>query len=160
MDTRAILALCLLTTSLALPAQTEIGFAVAGPNGMSGFPCDPVTCTPATVDADSGDTLALRLKGARYQPHLLLLSIAPAPCVPVPGFAGALLVQPPGVIFIMDLSWYNVFVTGPGPTCGGWIGMQLVPVPALPMNMVIYLQTLAPINGQLTFSNAVEVTIN
>mgnify|MGYP003650304486 len=160
MDTRTLLASCLLATSLALPAQNEIGFAVAGSQGMSGFPCDPVTCTPATVDADSGNTLQLRLKGARYQPHLLLLSATQAPCVPIPGFGGALLVQPPGATFLMNLSWSNYYVTGPGPTCGGWIGTQLVSVPALPMNTVLYLQVLAPLNGTFTFSNSVEITIN
>jgi hypothetical protein len=160
MDTRAFLASCLVVGSMALPAQNQVGFAVAGPDGVSGFPCDPVTCVAATVTADSGQTLQFRLKGARFEPHLLLVSAAPAACVPIPGFGGALLLQPPGEIFLMDLAWSNLMVTGPGPSCGGWIGTQLALVPALPMNLVLYLQVLAPVDGTLTFSNAVAATIN
>ena len=125
--------------------------------------CDPFSCTPPTLSANAPSQLLLFTKGARWQPHVLMVSGTPAPCVSVPGIGNQLLVAAPGLASVITFNWLQVYVQGPPPVCGGWIGNTPLSLPSLPGGLFLRLQLLAPVptvNGpQWMFSNALDVTI-
>lgn len=146
-----------------LPAQ-HCGLQIGSALGSSGQPCDPFSCTATNVDAYAGSSVLLRTKGAREQLHFLLVSGQSAPCVAIPGIANSLMVAPPGAAATVQFNWARLYITGPGPQCGGWIGSMLLPLPAaLPIGLQLRAQLLAPVptasGATWTFSNAVDLTI-
>jgi len=165
------LALAIAAPLLAVTASAQhVGFQVAAVTAtsgtqISGFPCDPFSCTPATVMADAGTSILLRTKGASWQPHFLFVSNQTLPCVTIPGFGNALMMDGPASVTLLDLTWAMIYVSGVGPVCGGRIGSTYFDLPAgLPSGAGARMQLFAPwmtVDGPLwTFSNAVDLTIS
>ncbi|MFO1078115.1 MAG: hypothetical protein U1E73_10385 [Planctomycetota bacterium] len=148
----------------ATAAIAQDSFSVNSGTGSSGLICAPWSCTPTALAAARGFPLGLVVAGSGPEPRVLLLSVQPPVCLPVPGIGGALQVQQPIVLF-QDFLWGHIYVnSGPLPnTCSGWMGFGRLPWPStLPAGFRVVAQTLsfhtANGIGLSAFSNAVEIT--
>lgn len=158
----------LLGALVAVGATAQsVQFAVNSGLGSSGLLCNPTSCTPSSLQAATGFPVQLMTQGGVIgSPSFLLLSHATAPCVAVPGFAGALLVQSPGLALPISFQWAHFHVSGAGgAVCGGWIGFVNLPLPpSAPSGSSMAMQLLsesvdASMQPVWTFSNVVVLTI-
>lgn len=146
----------------AAPAQVLIdrfGYQVTGQNGTAGEFCWVFDCTPRPLAVVAGETLTLRVNAPFQTFFAIGGALGPAPCVPIPGIANALLLDPASLVILASGT-----VAQPSPILACWGGFETValPLPAgLPLGFAFVTQALAdlpPATG-LTFSVAVRATV-
>ena len=151
----------ILTCSAPVTAQDVI-MQMASNRASSGGLCAPWSCTPANLTVDVGGNIQILTKGAVFAPHFLMVSGPQAQCVQIPGFVRSLILRPPITGAFLSLQWGKLYVSGPPPQCGGWIGIARVTVPAgVPRGSIFLTQVVAaPLQAPIpTFSNAIAIRV-
>ncbi len=140
----------------------DVPLVIGSSTGTSGTLCDTFQCTPSPVDVTAGTTALMLIKAGRDQFPLLMLSGPSTQCIPIPGITNSLIVRTDAFFTLVSPQWSRIITSGPGPQCGGWVGSMLLNAPVtLPAGSIYLTQVLAQVGaaGQLTLSNAVEITI-
>jgi hypothetical protein len=154
--------LAALAATAAAPAQIALdrfGFQVIGQNGTAGEFCWVVDCTPRPLGVVAGETLTLRVNAPFQQFFAIGGALGTVPCVPIPGIANALLLDPSSLVILA-----SGVVAQPSPILSCWGGYQLVSMPlpnGLPLGFSFAAQAIAdltPTTG-LAFSVAVLATV-
>jgi hypothetical protein len=147
-------------TSLCSHALAQETLVVNIGGNSSGDFCGSPGCTPSSVATSPAFPLmqvVTQLGG--FQPVFVLLALPPHQCTPLPGFAGSLMLSPPGVALLVTPQWGHF----PHAPCASWMGFASIQLPApLPSGFQFLVQVLAPPPPTMldwTFSNAVQVTI-
>jgi hypothetical protein len=148
----------------AAPATAQIlldrfGYLVTGQNGTAGEFCWVFDCAPRPLAVAAGETLTLRVNA----PHLTFFAIGgalgPAPCLPIPGIANALLLDPASLVILA-----SGVVGQSSPILACWGGVEQVPLvlpPGLPPGFSFHSQAIADLTPSLglAFSVAVHATV-
>ena len=151
----------ILTCGAAIPSQDVI-MQMASSRGSSGSLCAPWSCTPAKLTVDVGGTVQILTKGAVSAPHFLIVAGPRAQCVQIPGFVRSLILRPPVIVAFLPLVIGRIYVNGPPPRCGGWVGFARFTVPAgVPRGSIFLAQAVvAGLQSPIPmFSNAISVTV-
>ena len=151
----------ILTCGAAIPAQDVI-LQMVSSRGSSGSLCAPWSCTPAGLTVDAGGNVQILTRGAAFSPHVLMVAGPRAQCVQIPGFARSLILRPPVIAAFLPLGWGRIYVNGPPPRCGGWIGFARVTIPVgVPRGTIFLAQAVAaPLRSPIpAFSSAISVTV-
>ena len=152
----------LLLAGALVPAQVAIdrfGYLVTGQNGTAGEFCWIFDCTPRPLAVVAGETLTLRVNAPHLAFFAIGASLGPGPCVPVPGIANALLLDPGAIVVLA-----SALVGQPSPVLACWGGVEQVPLalpPGLPLGVSFHSQAIAELTPAwgLAFSVAVAVTV-
>lgn len=152
------IATSVLTGALAMQAalsQTGASMAVTTTIGTVGYVCEPFSCDPHQTLAGLGEAVRVDLFGRASSPYVLFSGWPVAGCQPFPQLGGALALWTPVTLEIGAFGDSSV-----GPACSAVLATTGIVVPTnTPLGTQFRLQAImiAPMDGRVTFTRAVEI---
>jgi hypothetical protein len=155
--TRSIRQLLAATATAALclgvAAQQETLIAADSSLGSTGSFCDTLqTCVPVRLDVARGSYLNVWVRGGNV---LLLVDLAPAACIAIPGVVNPLLLSQPLCLDVVPL--LGRIHDAP---CVSWFGRKSYAIHGgIPAGTGLLLQGLTHIAGSWTLTNGIEARV-